>query len=63
MTPNEALATIIVDALTAAALIKETNKAELLAKLKHGGVQQEDWQLWIDIATSPERTEAEGAHE
>ena len=25
----------------------------LLTKLKAGGVKQEDWDLWIDIATAP----------
>jgi hypothetical protein len=50
--PNEILASIIVEALTTAGLIKETNRLELLAKLEAGGVTQEDWQLWIDVATA-----------
>lgn len=63
MTPNEILASTIADDLVTSGLIKDTNKEELFAKLKQGGVRQEDWQLWIDIATSPERPEAEVSNE
>ncbi len=63
MTPNVILASTIADALVASGLIKDTNKAELLAKLKSGGVRQEDWQLWVDIATAPQRPEKEVDHE
>jgi len=51
--PNDLLAAQIADALAGAGLIRENHKAELLAKLVSGGVKQEDWGLWIDLATAP----------
>jgi hypothetical protein len=54
--PNDVLASEITDALVAAGLIKEAHRAQLLAKLKAGSVKQEDWYLWIDMATDPEVT-------
>ena len=55
--PNDLLASQITEALVAAKLIKDAHKGQLLAKLKAGGVKQEDWNLWIDIATTPEATQ------
>ncbi len=53
-TPNAVLASEIADALVAAGLIKDMHKNALLSKLKAGGVKQEDWNLWVDIATAPQ---------
>lgn len=50
--PNELLAVQIAEALAGAGLIKENHKSELLAKLKSGGVKEDDWGLWIDLATA-----------
>jgi len=58
--PNDALASDVTDALVAAGLIKESHRAALLAKLKVGGVQQDDWNLWIDMATAPQGTQGGG---
>jgi len=55
--PNDLLALQIADALADAGLVGDNRRGELLAKLKSGGVTQEDWGLWIDIATAP-RSEA-----
>lgn len=52
--PNDVLASEVTEALVAAGLIKDTHKGSLLAKLKTGGVKQEDWNLWIDMATVPQ---------
>lgn len=62
-TPNDVLAFEITEALVAAGLIKDTHKASLLAKLKAGGVRQEDWNLWIDIATAPQVARREADNE
>ncbi len=51
--PNDILASQVTDALEAAGLITDTHKDLLLNKLKTGGVKQEDWNLWVDIATTP----------
>jgi hypothetical protein len=56
-TPNDLLAEEIAQALSAAGLIPENRRADLLSKLKTGGVKQEDWGLWVDIATAPKQTE------
>ena len=50
--PNDQLAAEIADALVEAGLITDRHKAGLLAKLKAGGVRQEDWNLWVDMATA-----------
>jgi hypothetical protein len=50
--PNDILALQISEVLVAAGLITDTHKTALLAKLKAGGVRQEDWNLWIDVATA-----------
>lgn len=55
--PNEVLAEEIVRGLLDAGLISEAHEAELERKLKAGGVTQDDWNLWIDLATAPGRTE------
>ncbi len=60
--PNDLLASQITEALVAAGLIKDNHKTPLLAKLKTGGVKQEDWNLWIDMATAPQDT-TEGAQQ
>jgi hypothetical protein len=52
--PNDVLAAQIVSALEAEGLVTEHHKAALLAKLKGRGVTQDDWNLWIDVATAPE---------
>lgn len=56
MSPNELLSIQVADALVSAGMIKETHKAQLLSKLKVGGVKQEDWNLWVDMATAPQET-------
>lgn len=61
--PNDILASDIVDALVAAGLIKDAHKGPLLAKLKANGVKQEDWNLWIDMATAPQVAPGEANNE
>ena len=61
--PNDLLASEIVDSLVAAGLIKEAHKGALLAKLKASGVKQEDWNLWIDMATAPQAAPGEANNE
>ncbi len=51
--PNDVLASQIADALVTAGLINDAHKTELLSKLKAGGVKEEDWNLWVDMATAP----------
>jgi len=58
--PNEALAEEIVATLSEAGLVMEKHKAELEHKLKAGGVTQEDWHLWIDLATVPDKNKERG---
>lgn len=53
--PNDILADEIVNDLIAAGLIPEDRIDELHSKLKAGGASQDDWNLWIDLATAPER--------
>ena len=60
--PNEVLADEIVAALSLARLIPENRIAELSSKLKIGGVKQEDWGLWVDIASAPHEGDGK-AHE
>jgi len=55
--PNDILAEQIASELSDAGLIPDNRKADLESKLKGGGVSQDDWNLWIDIATAPEDTE------
>ncbi len=61
--PNDLLASQITEALVAAGLFKDTHKGPLLSKLKTGGVKQEDWNLWIDIATAPQVAQGEANNE
>ncbi|MEX0642703.1 MAG: hypothetical protein WD468_08385 [Pirellulales bacterium] len=61
--PNDLLASQITEALVAAGLIKDTHKRLLLSKLKTGGVKQEDWNLWIDMATAPQVAKGEAKDE
>jgi hypothetical protein len=61
--PNDLLASQITEALLAAGLIKDTHKGPLLSKLKTGGVKQEDWNLWIDMATAPQVAQGEANNE
>ncbi|RLC91433.1 MAG: hypothetical protein DRI77_13820 [Chloroflexi bacterium] len=60
--PNDLLAVEVADALVEAGLITDGHKAALLTKLKSGGVRQDDWNLWVDMATAPEATDEE-AHD
>jgi hypothetical protein len=53
--PNDTLAEQIAQDLLAAGLIPQERKIELERKLKVGGVTQSDWNLWVDIATAPEK--------
>jgi hypothetical protein len=46
-TPNDLLAEEVSAALTSAGLVPDNRKADLLSKLKVGGVKQEDWGLWL----------------
>jgi hypothetical protein len=55
-TPNDLLAEEMAEALASAGLVPENRKADLLSKLKVRGVKQEDWGLWVDIATAPRQT-------
>ena len=52
-TPNDLLAEEITAALISAGLVPDSRKDDLLRKLKVDGVKQEDWGLWIDVATVP----------
>ena len=61
--PNDILASQITEALFAAGLIKYAHKGPLLAKLKTNGVKQEDWNLWIDVATAPQIAQGEANNE
>ena len=62
-TPNEVLAEAVAEALVSAGLVPEKRKADLLSKLKTGGVKQDDWGLWVDLATAPKSTVERAAHE
>lgn len=62
-TPNDVLALQITESLVAAGLISITHKEQLFAKLQQGGVTQEDWNLWIDMATAPQAMPSEGSDE
>ena len=55
--PNDILAEQIASELLEAGLIPANRKADLESKLKVGDVSQDDWNLWVDIATAPENTE------
>ena len=57
--PNDTLADQIVQSLVEAGLISTTHKPQLEAKLKAGGVPQDDWNLWIDVATAPRKAQEE----
>lgn len=59
LSPNDRLADEVADALVEAGLILTTHEKALRGKLKAGGVTQEDWNLWVDVATSP-KTEQDG---
>lgn len=61
-TPNDYLAEDVAEAIASAGLVPENRRSDLLSKLKVGGVKQEDWGLWVDIATAPRQTE-EASHE
>ena len=61
--PNDLLASQITEALVAAGLIKDKHREPLLTKLKTGGVKQDDWNLWVDIATAPQVTPAKVKNE
>lgn len=61
--PNDLLAVEIADALVDAGLITDGHKAALFSKLKSGGVRQDDWNLWVDMATAPEATGEEADDE
>jgi len=55
--PNDILAEQIARELVKEGLIPENRKTDFETKLKNRGVSQDDWYLWIDIATVPEKTE------
>lgn len=61
--PNDLLAVQVADALMAAGLIKDSHRAELLSKLKSGGVRQDDWNLWVDLATAQQEAAEETGNE
>jgi hypothetical protein len=61
--PNDLLAEQVAEALATAGLVPENRKASLLAKLKVGGVKQDDWGLWVDLATAPKTNQEESDHE
>ena len=55
--PNEVLAEELVQSLLEAGLIPEDQESELERKLKAGGVTEDDWNQWIDLATAPDEAE------
>jgi len=55
--PNDVLAEELVRGLLEAGLIPKDHESELERKLKAGGVTQDDWNLWIDLATAPNAAE------
>jgi len=61
--PNDLLAVEVADALVEAGLITDGRKAALLTKLKSGGVRQDDWNVWVDMATAPDATDEEADDE
>lgn len=61
--PNDLLAVEVADALVEAGLITDGHKSALLTKLKSGGVRQDDWNLWVDMATAPEAKDEEADDE
>jgi len=52
-TPNDVLAEDIASTLISEGLVPEDKKEQLLSKLKSGTAKQDDWNLWIDLATNP----------
>ena len=56
-TPNDILAATLAGKLVEAGLIPDSKRSELLTKLRAGGVAQEDWGLWIDLATTTRNSE------
>ena len=60
--PNEVLAEELVRGLLEAGLIPDDHESELERKLKIGGVTEDDWNQWIDLATAPDGV-GEGNHE
>lgn len=58
--PNDILAEEISKALLEASLIPENREADLESKLKSGGLNQEDWHLWIDEATNSQDAKEKG---
>lgn len=54
--PNEVLAEVITKKLSTSGLIPANRIADLESKLKTGGVNQEDWTTWVDMATSASQT-------
>ena len=55
--PNDMLADEICEDLTEAGLIPDDRRDDLESKLKGEGATQDDWNLWVDMATAPERSE------
>ena len=55
--PNDVLAEELVRGLLEAGLVPKDHESELERKLKAGGVTQDDWNLWIDLATAPNTAE------
>ena len=55
--PNDILAEQIARELSDAGLVPDNRKADLESNLKVGGVSQDDWNLWIDLATAPDRAQ------
>jgi hypothetical protein len=49
--PNEELATEIVQALVEAGFIAESRRDRLGASMARGKTRQEDWKLWIEQTT------------
>ena len=49
-TPNDVLASIICARLKDEGLIHDRHQNDLLNRLKHGGVSQDDWRVWIELA-------------
>lgn len=57
-TPNDVLAEIITKQLIKAKLIPKNRMVEFKSKLKNGDISQEDWSLWVDVATDPQKNDA-----
>ena len=59
LTPNDILAAQVAEKLAEAGLIPPNRQSQLLSKLKVGGVDRDDWNQWVDMATAPQKSEGD----